>query len=242
MTKYTSVRIVEGKPRKVIVDENGNMANRNPTKEELKGLEKEIAKVRRRLEYTDTDEQLLYRPVQFYEENGRPPTEADFNNDPRYPSFRIYQSRFGSWSNTLKLVELDINSMVKKGRIETSDQKARYAEIIVINHFQQHPVDLAGENKNSSCDGICPNGKTYDVKSSTLAKDRNRYHFNTNNKYKDNIEIYYLLALNDDGSIKCVWRIPGEIVEKHFFHVGLNSRYEFNIENMKKYDITDKFK
>lgn len=36
--KYKSTRIVDGKARKTIVDENGNIINRNPTKEELKGL------------------------------------------------------------------------------------------------------------------------------------------------------------------------------------------------------------
>lgn len=38
----------------------------------------------------------------------------------------------------------------------------------------------------------------------------------------------------------CVWRVPGEIVEKDDFHVGMNP--QFNIENMKEFDITDKFK
>lgn len=37
-------------------------------------------------------------------------------------------------------------------------------EIIVRDRFKRHPVDLAGENKGSHCDGICPNGKNYDVK------------------------------------------------------------------------------
>ena len=33
--KYKSTRIVDDKARKTIVDENGNIMNRNPTKEEL---------------------------------------------------------------------------------------------------------------------------------------------------------------------------------------------------------------
>jgi len=38
---YKSYRIIDGKPRWVIVDNTGNIINRNPSKEELKGLEKE---------------------------------------------------------------------------------------------------------------------------------------------------------------------------------------------------------
>lgn len=39
--KYISIRIIDGKPRKVIVDEIGNIANRKPNKIELKNLENE---------------------------------------------------------------------------------------------------------------------------------------------------------------------------------------------------------
>lgn len=36
--KFTSVRIIGGKPRKIIVDQTGKIVNRDPSKEELKGL------------------------------------------------------------------------------------------------------------------------------------------------------------------------------------------------------------
>jgi hypothetical protein len=39
MTEYTSKRIIDGKVRIVIVDENDNISNRKPSKEELKCLE-----------------------------------------------------------------------------------------------------------------------------------------------------------------------------------------------------------
>lgn len=39
-----------------------------------------------------------------------------------------------------------------------------------------------------------------------------------------------------------VWRITRMMTTKDYFVVGLNAKYEFNIENMKKYEITDKFK
>ncbi len=39
-----------------------------------------------------------------------------------------------------------------------------------------------------------------------------------------------------------MWKVPGDIVDKDFFHVGIHNSYEFNVENMKKYDITDEFK
>lgn len=44
MIYYTSIRLIDGKPRKVIVDETGKIVNRTPSKEEVKGLEEEPRK------------------------------------------------------------------------------------------------------------------------------------------------------------------------------------------------------
>lgn len=241
--KYKTKRPIDGKkPIWVIVNEDGKVVNKNPSKEELKGLEKEPRKpYDTRKKYKKyTDEQLLLYLIQFYEKYGRPPTETDFTNNPEYPNFSTYQERFGSWSNALKLVGLDVESMVKKGIVETTNQKARLGEMIVRDHFKNHPIDLAGENCNSSCDGICPNGKIYDVKSSVLYMEYKYYSFNTRNKYKEEIEIYYLLGFNEDYTkLEYGWRIPGEIIEGNHFYIGSTHRSEFNVKNMKQYDITN---
>jgi len=187
-------------------------------------------------------EHLLSSLKQFYHNYGKIPVARDFVNNPEYPGLNTFQSRFGSFQKALKLVGLDVDSMIKKGIIETCQQKARLAEIKVIDHFEQHPIDLAGENCNSSCDGICPNGMNYDVKSSRLIEHHGSlyYQFGTDNKHKDDIEIYYFLAFNEDYTkLKYAWRVPGEIVENSMFYIG-TSWSKFNIENMKEYEIADK--
>lgn len=81
----------------------------------------------------------------------------------------------------------------------------------------------------------------YDVKSSKLYVE-GYYRFTIRNKYKEEIELYYFLAFNKDYTkLMYCWRVSGKIVEKDSFYVEPNSDYEFNIENMKEYDITDKF-
>lgn len=246
MSKYTSTRIIDEKPRKIIVNENGKIVNRNPTKYELKdlkGFPKEKYKTNPRKDYTD--KQLLSCLLQFYEKYGIPPTKRDFYKNSDYPSHKTYEKRFVSWSNALKLVGLDIESIVKKGILVSKQQKGRFAEIIVKDHFKKYPIDMAGENCMNPYDGICPAGNIYDVKSSGLhIKNGGIYWiFGTNNKHKDDIEIYYFLAFNEDYSeLMRIWRVPGEIIEKNYFEVGLRHSYEFNIENMKEYDITNKIK
>lgn len=240
MIYYTSIRPIDGKAKKVIVDENGKVINRYPNKDDLIGINKEPRKNR------DTTicakQELLNKLRQFYDEYKRPPTSRDLINNPEYPGFRTYQQHFGSFQKALKLVELDVDSMVKVGILETCQQKARFAEIMVLNHFKEYPIDLAGNNCNSSYDGICPNGKSYDVKSSKFDTKKKCYVFGTNNVYREEIEIYYFLAFNENWTkLDYAWRIPGEIIEDNNFYVGLK-RSKFNIENMVEYDITDKVK
>lgn len=250
MTFYIDHRIpdIGEKARSVIVDGAGKIINNNPSKDELKGLkgfpkENYNRLFKNRVDYTE--EELLNCLRQFYEKYGSPPTMEDFRNNSDYPNPITYRRRFGNWSYALKRVGLDVESMVKRGIIETSDQKARFSEMIIRDHFEKNSVDLSGENKNSPCDGICPNGKIYDVKSSGLSFKDRYWHFDTGNRYKDNIEIYYLLALNRDYTeLIYAWRVSGEIVEKDDIYIGINSwsHAKVNIENMKEFDITEKMR
>lgn len=310
---YKSCRVIDGKPRLVIVDENGKIVNRGPSKEDLKGLQEEPfsrglqeepAIGRRRSAYTDkellkflnifyqendrvpiwrdfvnnpgypgwstyqirfgswnnalkwaglydkkkirgkkayADVDLLNYLKEFYQERGKVPAERDFMNNPGYPGLSTYQIRFGSWNNALKLAGLDVDTLIKKGVVQSSDQKARLSELYVNDFFQGRSVDLAGKNHNSPCDGICPNGQTYDVKSSGLVND-SYFIFTFKNKEKEEIECYFLLGFNTDYTeLLYVWRVPGDIIEKFEIRIRMNSG-KFNVGNMLEYEITDDFK
>lgn len=188
-----------------------------------------------------TDDELLELLVQFSVENGRSPTCEDFNSK-KYPSPSTYHNRFGSWQKALELVELDVDSMVKKGIIETRQQKARLSEICILNHFNtKGSIDISGNNCNSPFDGICPKGETYDVKSSSLLIDY--WIFNIDNKYREDIEWLYLCAYDKYyKNLLYVWRVPGNFTDKDKLYIGLDNNREFNIRNMEEYDITKKFK
>lgn|SRR3990167_1902820 len=160
----------------------------------------------------------------------------------------------GSWNNALKLVGMNWDTMIEQGNLETANQKGRSWEILVRDilngksYLENKSVDLSGENCHSTYDGICPNGKTYDAKSSKLHIG-GYWSFHTANKDKDEdkeaIEVYHFGAFNEDYiKLLYVWEAPGEMVESDYFYVGINgiNCREFNVENMKEYDITDKFK
>ena len=246
---YKTKRPIDGKkPIWVIVDEDGKVINKNPSKDQLKNLEKELRypqDTRKGKVRLYTDKELLDYLIQFYEKYGRIPGAKDFDNNPEFPSRGIYHLRFGSWKNALKLVGLDLDTRVIQGYLDTNVEKGRFGEILIRDHFENNPVDLAGENKKSHCDGICPNGKTYDVKSSKLhiKGDYMWWDYNTSNKYKEEIEIYYFLAFNEDWTkLLYVWRIPGEIIGSEWFQVRDSSNAKFNIESMGKYDVTEKLR
>lgn len=119
--RYKAYRIVYGKPRWIIVNENGDIINKNPVKDILKGLDKFPEKKKRPNLYKN--EELLNYLKQFVEENGRIPVRKDFDNNPFYPHFNTYAKHFGSWQKALKLVELDVDTIVKNGTIENEYQK-----------------------------------------------------------------------------------------------------------------------
>jgi len=87
------------KAKWIIEDENGNVLNNSPSKEELKGLKEGPYKSGnskpRPKRYTRNELSVYFN--RFYEENGRVPIHSDFDNDPRYPSSFVCRKVFGSW-------------------------------------------------------------------------------------------------------------------------------------------------
>lgn len=111
----------------------------------------------------------------------------------------------------------------------------------MIKHFTEESVDVSGENRGSSFDGICPKGQTYDAKSAGLKIYY--WMFNLTNVYREKIKWFYLGAFDKDyKKLLHVWRIPGNFVDEDYLVIGVSSNYICNIENMKEYDITEKFK
>lgn len=129
-----------------------------------------------------TEEELLSGILRFCAEYNKIPTVRDFKNNPKYPSLYAYM-KFGGLQKALKLLELDIDTLYKKGLLKpgANQQKGRLFELIVLDHFEKNPIDLSGNDNSSSCDGICPNGKIYEVKSSKLY-NKEYWKYNIRNK------------------------------------------------------------
>lgn len=183
-----------------------------------------------------TEEQILESFIRFETEYGKPPTARDFVNHPKYPDPSTVSRYFGSFEKAKKLVGQDLDSIVRKGIIETTNQKARLAEIFVLEHFTDKGViDISGENRTSFIDGICPKKQIYDVKSSKLYEEE--FWSYLLDKY---IDFYYLLAFNEDWTkLLHVWRIPGNFIDRPTLYISLHGHHD--VEDMRKYEITDKF-
>lgn len=189
-----------------------------------------------------TDEDMLNFLKLFYQENNRIPVRRDFENNSKYPGFYSYYNHFGSWNNALRLAEMDIDTMARQKNFSNNIYKGRHWEIMIMDMFQNKSIDLSGNNCNSPFDGICPNGKTYDAKSSKLY-DNDYWLFPIYNKDKETIEWYYFGAFNKDYTeLLHVWQVPGEVIENNYLYVGKGTYSKFNMENMKEYEITDRFK
>lgn len=119
MFYYISTRIIDGKPRKIIVDEDENIINKSPSKDELQLLTVFPAKRNKRIY---TDKQLLNYLRQFYKETGTVPIVADFDRNSKYPSIGTYVKYFGSLNNAIEVAGLrayrynETNSCSRCGR------------------------------------------------------------------------------------------------------------------------------
>lgn len=181
-----------------------------------------------------TDKELLECLKQFFDENDRAPTVRDFINNLEYPSTTVYTKRFGSWDKALKSVELDTDSMIRKGFLENSNQRSRLFELQIKEYLGNKVIDLSGQNHSNTFDGIYK-GEIYEVKYSTLM--RGRFYQYLLDKCVDN---YYLGAFNKDfENLKHVWKIPGDFRDGllGFLYVGVDNKYEHNIINMRKYEF-----
>ncbi len=193
------------------------------------------------------NDELLNFLQQFYNENGRIPTCKDLDNNDKYPSYITYYRIFGSMNKALKLINLDVDSILKKGVIENNYQKGRLFELKVKEHFEKESIDLSGENPTRShSDGICPCGNIYDAKSSKLNIRWNMWQVKFRNKYKHEIQWYYI-GLFDENFDKLlhVLRIPSlefkDTIESSYMNIYMKGFNKHTIENLNKYIITKKF-
>lgn len=119
-SKFTSIRRIDGKNKEVIVDICGDIINRNPTKEELRGLKKHLS-IREilKLPEEETKKYLLEFLRYFYEKEGRAPIYKDFENNSKYPSDSTYQKIFGSWINAI----IEAGLLDKRDLIRYTDEE-----------------------------------------------------------------------------------------------------------------------
>lgn len=192
--------------------------------------------------FSYSDEELLRALIQFFEENGRSPVEEDFTDNHKYPRHMTYFRRFGGWDSALKILGLDLDSIVRRGIVENSNQKGRLGELFVLDSFGIGATDLSGKNRTRhSSDGKCPQGHDYEVKTSALKINSWRfYHIDV---YK--VEYFYLIAFDENYDlVMYAWRIPAlefiDNIERDYIDIGLSNRYWYNISNMKKYEIFER--
>lgn len=230
---FIAIRIIDGKPRKVIVDKNGNVVNRSPNKKELKGIDKFHEKDgRNNPKLKISNEELLEFLRNFWREKGRPPTKNDLEHNLEFPSYKLYRTRFGGLQNALRLVGLDTDSMVRKGIIETDNQKARQSELYVLENDEKGATDLSRNNHWSVIDGISKKDYTYDVKSSKLVRGK-FWNFCLDKR----VDFYYLLGYDKDRkNLLHKWKVPGYFSEGDI-QIGNNNYYTYNLENMREYEI-----
>lgn len=184
-----------------------------------------------------TRKQLIEK-IQLWTKNheGISPKQEDFTNNPNYPNFSTYMREFGNWNNGLIFAGIKPNNHIAR---------SRQAEIQTLSEFKiDGAIDLSGENRRNSCDGICPKGEMFDTKSALLTRKHGLWGwiFNvTINQLEDASYLFLRAYANEDFTKKPlhVWRIPIEFMNNrtNIFIYKDNHHGTYNVDNMRKYEI-----
>jgi hypothetical protein len=177
-----------------------------------------------------TREYLIQWLKDFVLREGRVPTQLDLVNTKDAPSTTAFRNHFDTLANAKIVAGIDVS------HYETV--KGRKAELEILKLFTQDgAIDMSGINWHSIFDGITPDGKTYDVKSSSLLStiyNTQRWQFALT--HKDAVYYFYLVAYDaEHKKILYIWRIPSsEINNKYHIDIGNNTD---SINKYAKYEL-----
>ena len=190
-----------------------------------------------------TRKQLIEILQQWIKKNERIPSQSDFDKNPELPNYKTYTNEFDSWPNAIVAAGFKPN--------DTTVSRGRQGEMQTISEFKTEcVVDLSGENRNSTCDGICPKGDMFDTKSASPTKKHGYWgwiFFATISQLKE-ADYLFLRAYADRDFTKrplYVWRVPIEFMNgRTTIFIYKDKKYSrkigmLNVENMKEYEILD---
>lgn len=169
---------------------------------------------------------------EWIKENGKIPVRDDFNS----PSYVTYEREFGSWTDAIKIIT----------GFESNDNstRSRKAEIQTLSEFKtEGAVDLSGQNRNNTCDGMCPKGELFDTKSASLTKLHGYWGwaFNITMGQLEEAEYLFLRAYKDKDFTKepeHKWRVPVKFMDnRRSIFIHKDNRGMYNVDNMKKYEM-----
>lgn len=166
---------------------------------------------------------------------GRPPTYLDFCFET--PCNHTISDYFGGWINALKKAGLDITDNIV--------YNTRMAEEQQISEFKNEDTILSGQNRHSTCDGICPKGDMFDTKSSCLKLLWNncygwQFCFTIGQLLK--AKYFFLRGYKDKFFSKPplhIWRVPVKFIDNRRGIYILNDDItgQYNIITMKEYEV-----
>lgn len=215
--KYKSYRIVDGKPRWVIVDENGKIINRNPNNE-LKGLEKEIqisySRGNKKI-YKHNDSNTCNRcNINFAIAKGNPRMD---NDNGKWLCKKCYDRDYqknnpNSTNNTIKSLA---NCRTKNQDPNSSNAKGDKIQklINILENFECLNERL--DNFTTPIDSIDPKtGLKYQIKGKWI-KNRRWCYECLEKEWNKEFHSIFLCCVSEDGNIvERIYKIPkNEITE-----------------------------
>ena len=185
--------------------------------------------------YRFSDQEIIEVIQKWSIDHGKIPTAKDFEYET--PSRMTIARHFGSWNNAIGKAGFD--------NTNSNIVRSRSSEIQQISEFKKEgAIDLAGKNRHSTCDGICPKGEMFDTKSASLTLIHGHYGWKYYVSINQLIEADYIFirAYKDkDFTIPPLykWRVPIDFMENNRYIIIYNDDITgtYNIKTMLQYEI-----
>lgn len=188
-----------------------------------------------------TTKQLIEILQKWGKDNDKIPAIKDFDKNKNLPSFQTYTNEFGSWGNALT------EAGFKPNDVKT---RSRHGEVQTISEFKTvGAIDLSGENRTNTCDGICPKGEMFDTKSASLTNMHGRWgwKFYVSINQLEEADYLFLRAYKDKDFTKPPvhkWRVPIDFMNGRTNIIICKNKARkkhycilYDVEDMMKYEI-----
>lgn len=231
---FKSYRIVDKRPRWVIVNDYGEITNRNPNKEELKGLKKEIQKPYSRgnvsmyREYHHNDTETCDRCGKDFAKLGWSRPLCEYDKESRWTERRVCSNCWQKYdpNSSHNIMKLTTDRRIGNIKLDSNNHKGdRYQKVSCIL-YNARDLNCECNNYKSPIDHWCQELGYFQTKGRLYDSNREYWNQRLTNEHGKNFNRLVFYCLDKDG----------EVIERMYIFPKMEIMIRSSIAILKNYN------